>query len=106
MPHVHIGLAIFVIVALLTRRRMRSGLPLCIVTAVPLANETIDYLGPDKYSVGVLGTRSGQHAGVAGRAVPARPSRQERHGAGCDTDLSADHPGDVGPPNTHLNMAL
>jgi hypothetical protein len=51
--HVHMGLAIFVAAALLTRRRMRSWVPLVVVALAALANEIIDYLGPDPWSDGL-----------------------------------------------------
>lgn len=41
--HVHVGLAIFMLTALLLRRRMRSPIPLAVVAALALANELIDY---------------------------------------------------------------
>ena len=41
--HVHAGLAIFVLTALLLRQRMRSWIPLVVVIVLELANETIDY---------------------------------------------------------------
>jgi hypothetical protein len=41
--HVHAGLAIFVLTALLLRQRMRSWIPLAVVIALELANETVDY---------------------------------------------------------------
>ncbi|TCJ39580.1 hypothetical protein [Parafrankia sp. BMG5.11] len=51
--HVHLGLAIFVAAALLTRRRMRSWIPLAIVTILAVANEVIDYYGPDPWNDGL-----------------------------------------------------
>lgn len=51
--HVHLGLAIFVLAALLTRRRMRSWVPLAVVAMVAIANEIVDYLGPDRWSDGL-----------------------------------------------------
>jgi hypothetical protein len=44
--HVHVGLAIFVVTALLLRRRMRSPWPLAVVTLFALLNEAVDYLVP------------------------------------------------------------
>jgi hypothetical protein len=44
--HVHVGLAIFVVTALLLRRRMRSPWPLAVVTLFALLNEAVDYLIP------------------------------------------------------------
>lgn len=41
--HVHIGLAIFVVAALLLRRRMRSPVPLAIVVALAFLNEVADF---------------------------------------------------------------
>ena len=46
MLHVHAGLAIFVVTALVLRRRMRSPWPLAIVTLFALLNEGVDYLIP------------------------------------------------------------
>lgn len=48
--HVHLGLAIFVVTALLLRRRMRSIWPLAIVAALALANEVVDYAISDPWS--------------------------------------------------------
>lgn len=44
--HVHVGLAIFVVTALLLRRRMRSPIPLAVVAFLALANEIADYYSP------------------------------------------------------------
>jgi hypothetical protein len=44
--HVHVGLLIFVLAALVTRRRMASAGPLAAVVALSLLNELIDYFGP------------------------------------------------------------
>lgn len=52
--HLHVGLAIFVITALLLRRRMRSVWPLAAVAAFTLVNEIVDYAVNDPWS----GTRS------------------------------------------------
>ena len=41
--HVHVGLAIFVVTALLLRQRMRSWIPLAVVFALALLNEVVDY---------------------------------------------------------------
>ena len=51
--HVHLGLVIFVVAALLTRRRMRSWIPLLTVAVVAVANEVIDYFGPDPWNDGL-----------------------------------------------------
>jgi hypothetical protein len=51
--HVHLGLAIFVVAALLTRRRMRSWIPLTIVAIFAVGNEVIDYFGPDPWNDGL-----------------------------------------------------
>lgn len=48
--HVHLGLAIFVVTALLLRRRMRSILPFAIVAAVALTNEVVDYAISEPWS--------------------------------------------------------
>jgi hypothetical protein len=42
--HVHLGLAIFVVTALLLRHRMRSPWPLAVVAIISLVNEVVDYL--------------------------------------------------------------
>ncbi|MGN3975552.1 hypothetical protein [Tsuneonella sp. SYSU-LHT278] len=47
--HVHAGLAIFVLAALLARRRMRSWLPLGVVAVFAVANELVDAVGPDAW---------------------------------------------------------
>lgn len=44
--HVHAGLLVFVIVALLMRRRMASSFALVLVGILAVANEVADYLGP------------------------------------------------------------
>ncbi len=41
--HVHVGLVIFVVTALLLRKRMRSWVPLSVVVALAFINEVIDY---------------------------------------------------------------
>lgn len=46
--HVHAGLALFVVAALLTRRRMRSWWPLGVVVVFAAANEIVDSFGPDR----------------------------------------------------------
>lgn len=51
--HVHMGLLIFVAAALLTRRRMRSWIPLATVALFAMANEVIDYFGPDPWNDGL-----------------------------------------------------
>lgn len=48
--HVHFGLLIFVVVAVLFRRRMHSLWPVSMVWAFALANEVIDYFAAG-YSV-------------------------------------------------------
>lgn len=48
--HVHFGLLIFVVAALVTRRRMASIAPLAIVVVLAGLNEVLDYLGPDPAS--------------------------------------------------------
>ncbi|MFN3945049.1 MAG: hypothetical protein ACK4K7_08985 [Allosphingosinicella sp.] len=42
--HVHFGLAIFVVAALLLKRRMRSPWPLAAVAVFAVANEIVDFL--------------------------------------------------------------
>ncbi len=42
--HVHIGLAIFVLVSLLLRKKFRSPIPLAFVTFFAIMNEVIDWL--------------------------------------------------------------
>lgn len=44
--HVHVGLLIFVVTALLLRRRMASVWPLAVVATLALVNEVIDWFGP------------------------------------------------------------
>jgi hypothetical protein len=46
--HVHFGLLIFVLTALVMRRRMASGWPISVVFALALLNELIDYVGPSR----------------------------------------------------------
>lgn len=48
--HVHLGLALFALTALLTRRRMRSWWPLGIVAAFAIGNEVIDYYTTEDWS--------------------------------------------------------
>lgn len=48
--HLHVGLAIFVVTALLLPRRMRSPWPHAAVAAFPLANEIVDYPEPEPCS--------------------------------------------------------
>jgi len=43
--HVHVGLVIFVLVALLLRKKMRSPIPLAVVVFFGLLNELVDWLG-------------------------------------------------------------
>ena len=47
--HVHFGLIIFVVTALLLQRRMRSPWPLAAVAFFAVANEIVDYIGPDPW---------------------------------------------------------
>ena len=51
--HVHVGLALFVLTALLTRRRMRSWVPLGVVGVFAVGNEIIDFFGPDPWNDGL-----------------------------------------------------
>ena len=44
--HVHAGLLIFFLAALLFRRRMRSPVPIALVYAFALGNEVVDALAP------------------------------------------------------------
>lgn len=44
--HVHLGLLIFVVVAVVFRRRMHSLWPVSLVWAFALANELVDYFAP------------------------------------------------------------
>lgn len=46
----HVGLAMFVITALLLRRPMRSPWPLAAVAPFALANDIVDYAEPDLWS--------------------------------------------------------
>lgn len=46
--HVHAGLIIFFFAAILSRHRMRSPVPIAIVYALALINETVDLLTPGK----------------------------------------------------------
>ena len=48
--HVHVGLALFVLAALVTRRRMRSRWPIAIVAVFAVANEVIDYFASGTWS--------------------------------------------------------
>ena len=41
--HLHAGLLIFVVTALLLRKRMRSWIPLAVVVTLAVLNELIDY---------------------------------------------------------------
>ncbi|MGE0179726.1 MAG: hypothetical protein AB7O91_07905 [Sphingomonas sp.] len=45
--HLHFGLLIFVVVAVVFRRRMHSLWPVSVVWAFALANEAIDYFSSD-----------------------------------------------------------
>ena len=49
--HVHVGLAIFVVTALLLRRRMRSVWPLSVVAVLAFANELVDWTVTDGWSL-------------------------------------------------------
>lgn len=49
--HVHVGLALFVLAALVTRRRMRSWWSLGIVAVFAVANEVIDYFSAGPWSL-------------------------------------------------------
>lgn len=51
--HVHVGLALFVLTALLLRRRMRSLVPLTVVAVAALANELVDYAAGDGWELGM-----------------------------------------------------
>ena len=42
--HVHVGLLILVLAALLLRRKMRSPIPLALVAILALVNELVDWL--------------------------------------------------------------
>jgi uncharacterized membrane protein YpjA len=48
--HVHVGLLIFVLAALITRRRMASVWPLAVVAVFALVNEVIDFFGPTRWA--------------------------------------------------------
>ena len=48
--HLHLGLVIFVVTALLLRRRMRSFWPLGVVAVFTLVNEIVDYAANDPWS--------------------------------------------------------
>lgn len=50
--HVHVGLAIFVVTALLLRRRMRSVVPLATVALLALLNELVDFSGGEGWRLG------------------------------------------------------
>ena len=47
--HVHMGMIIFVVTALLLKRRMRSPWPLAAVVFFALANEVVDYIRPEPW---------------------------------------------------------
>ena len=49
--HLHAGLAIFALAALLLRRPLRSWWPLAIVLGAGLANELVDYLYAGDWSL-------------------------------------------------------
>ena len=46
--HVHAGLMIFVLTALLLRRRMASVWPVSVVAFLAVLNEVVDYIGPER----------------------------------------------------------
>ena len=48
--HVHVGLALFVLAALVMRRRMRSWWPLAIVVVFALGNEIVDLYAAGPWS--------------------------------------------------------
>ena len=50
--HLHAGLAIFVVTALLLRKRMRSWIPLAVVVVLAMVNEMIDYRYSPGWDVG------------------------------------------------------
>ena len=50
--HVHVGLAIFVLTALLLRHRMRSWVPLGVVVGLALLNELVDYSESANWDLG------------------------------------------------------
>lgn len=50
LVHVHVGLAIFVLTALLLRKRMRSPIPLIAVAVFEFANEAVDYYVRDGWT--------------------------------------------------------
>ena len=52
LVHVHVGLAIFVVTALLLRRRMRSWVPLATVAFLAFANELVDFSAGDGWELG------------------------------------------------------
>jgi hypothetical protein len=47
--HVHFGLIIFVVAALLLKRRMRSPWPIAAAVFFAIINEVVDYIGPDPW---------------------------------------------------------
>jgi lipoprotein signal peptidase len=49
--HVHAGLAIFVVAALIFRRKGRTWIPLAVVLAVALGNELIDYYYSPRWEI-------------------------------------------------------
>lgn len=51
LMHVHVGLIIFVLTALLMRRRMASTWPLAAVAMLAVLNEVVDYVGPSPSSL-------------------------------------------------------
>ena len=48
--HLHAGLAIFVVTALLLKKRMRSPIPLAVVVTLAILNEVVDFLYGTKWS--------------------------------------------------------
>ena len=91
--HVHVGLAIFVLTALLLRRRMRSPWPLVVVAVFAHSERG----GRLRGAAGVrfLGDRRREHAFLAGGAVPARAPRP--HGCQAVKPRKGTHQRNVGP---------
>jgi hypothetical protein len=53
LMHVHLGLAIFVLSALILRKPMRSAWPIGLVVALALINEVVDYFVTPNWSPGL-----------------------------------------------------
>jgi len=53
LMHVHLGLAIFVLSALILRKPMRSAWPIGLVVALALINEVVDYFVTPNWSAGL-----------------------------------------------------